>query len=367
MADALSQAHSLAGVMEEAGPSCSTTETRFQDILKHLSAPTETAVAEVFGMLARTSEGDGDSSRWNVSVIVEGLKAANPALDWSRVAEHLDHPRFSIPNAAAFQVFMAAWRHASVSPFPLHAIVSGLWSNTAGQLSFLQQAAAAPPDVFSWDHAARKQEPLEGLHAGKLPTGTSNQCWMCLDLYATLAALSDSGHAAAVRAVLDVPLKQCPEVLLLGIASVKGGWGPLQHEVCDALLLSYVTSHPNSPVVLPRLWPLNPDALLKALVALYNKDPTNISRALDICRELKALPAVLDATPTPFCTELAALASRREYLNLEKWLADQFHTRGVSFMQATVAFLDSKLRDDTLQSSQASVYSMLSILCFLIR
>ena len=53
---------------------------------------------------------------------------------------------------------------------------------------------------------------------------------------------------------------------------------------------------------------------------------------------------VLDATPPPFCIELAALAARREYLNLEKWLSDQFTAKGSSFMQATVAFLDSRLR-----------------------
>lgn len=35
-------------------------------------------------------------------------------------------------------------------------------------------------------------------------------------------------------------------------------------------------------------------------------------------QELKGLTVVLDATPAPFCLELAALAARREYLNLEK-------------------------------------------------
>ena len=63
-------------------------------------------------------------------------------------------------------------------------------------------------------------------------------------------------------------------------------------------------------------------------------------------QELKALSVVLGATPAPFCLELAALAARREYLNLEKWLADQFTAKGSAFMQATVAFLDSRLRSE---------------------
>lgn len=63
-------------------------------------------------------------------------------------------------------------------------------------------------------------------------------------------------------------------------------------------------------------------------------------------QELKGLTVVLDATPAPFCLELAALAARREYLNLEKWLSDQFTAKGSAFMQSAVAFLDSKLRSE---------------------
>ncbi len=63
-------------------------------------------------------------------------------------------------------------------------------------------------------------------------------------------------------------------------------------------------------------------------------------------QELKGLTVVLDTTPAPFCIELAALAARREYLNMEKWLSDQFTAKGSGFMQSTVSFLDSKLRSE---------------------
>lgn len=45
-------------------------------------------------------------------------------------------------------------------------------------------------------------------------------------------------------------------------------------------------------------------------------------------QELKALTTVLDSSPPPFCLELAALAARREYLNLDKWLGEQFSAKG---------------------------------------
>ena len=238
---------SLAAALEEAGPKATASEAALAGLLGPFSPPSESAVAAVLGMVARTSEGklSGDmagiagslasaalgdgASTWDVAVLVGGLQAANPRLDWQAVAGALDQPGFVVPDAGALKLLMAAWaRGSGGEPFPLPALVGSLWGNTAGQLSFLRQAAAAPPELFSWAHAARRLEPVEGLHAGKAPCGTPNQAWCCLDLADCLARLADSGHAPTVRQVLELPLKQCPEVLLLAMAAVQSGWGPLQ-------------------------------------------------------------------------------------------------------------------------------------------
>lgn len=43
---------------------------------------------------------------------------------------------------------------------------------------------------------------------------------------------------------------------------------------------------------------------------------------------------LLNGTPFAFVIDLAALASRREYLKLDKWLTDKIREHGVSFCQA---------------------------------
>ena len=48
-----------------------------------------------------------------------------------------------------------------------------------------------------------------------------------------------------------------------------------------------------------------------------------LSRILDVAQELKALSVLLQTNLFPFVIDLAVLASRREYLNLDKWLSDQ--------------------------------------------
>ena len=78
------------------------------------------------------------------------------------------------------------------------------------------------------------QAPVEGLQGGKSPTGTPNQAWLCLDLLEVLGRLAELGHHTSVHAILEPPMKQCPEVLLLGMASVYPDWAHLHMEVCHS-------------------------------------------------------------------------------------------------------------------------------------
>lgn len=45
---------------------------------------------------------------------------------------------------------------------------------------------------------------------------------------------------------------------------------------------------------------------------------------------IQALSMLLNATPFAFVIDLACLASRREYLKLDKWLSDKIREHGVS-------------------------------------
>ena len=66
-------------------------------------------------------------------------------------------------------------------------------------------------------------------------------------------------------------------------------------------------------------------------------------RILDVAQDLKALSMTLNGRPFPFLINLAILASRREYLNLEKWLGEKIRELGVIFVAATVKFLQRKI------------------------
>ena len=52
---------------------------------------------------------------------------------------------------------------------------------------------------------------------------------------------------------------------------------------------------------------------------------------------------MFNGQPFPFVIDLAILSSRRDYLNLEKWLADKIREHGEIFVAATVKFLQRKI------------------------
>ena len=75
---------------------------------------------------------------------------------------------------------------------------------------------------------------------------------------------------------------------------------------------------------------------MRAMAEWYGKglqegdtEHARLSRVLDVAQELKALSMLLQSNYFPFVIDLAVLASRREYLNLDKWLADQMQVRRI--------------------------------------
>ncbi len=64
----------------------------------------------------------------------------------------------------------------------------------------------------------------------------------------------------------------------------------------------------------------------------------------------QALPKFLDSQPYQFAIDLAALASRREFLNLEKWLIEKTEKNPDSsiFIKACLEFLNEKVMIESM-------------------
>lgn len=115
----------------------------------------------------------------------------------------------------------------------------------------------------------------------------------------------------------------------------------------------FLAGHPNHQLVFMRIWQIDAQYLLTAFRDHYSDNPINITRILDVAQDLKILEALLEVQPFAFALDVAALASRREYLNLDKWLADHATAHGVPFIREMVEFLRVKV-----QHEQSRMYDM---------
>jgi CCR4-NOT transcription complex subunit 1 len=143
--------------------------------------------------------------------------------------------------------------------------------------------------------------------------------------------------------ILNEGRNACPELIMLGFAKLTWTNSSPFKDVLQSLLLLFLQGHTSSGFVLPALWQSSPSLFITGLLALYASDPSSLSRILDLSQELKILGQVLEAESFNFSIDLAALASRREYLNLEKWLIDHIREKGLPFFLSILDFLRDKV------------------------
>ncbi|VDP38629.1 unnamed protein product [Soboliphyme baturini] len=123
---------------------------------------------------------------------------------------------------------------------------------------------------------------------------------MILDLVEILLSLGEcAGLYTGVLECLNFPMQQCPDVLTFTLLQVTVPLSTLRQDLLLSLMPIFFGSHVNSLVVLSYAW---------NSVVCYLSVPQHL-----------------------FSIDLACLASRRDYLKLDKWMNDKIVENGVGF------------------------------------
>ncbi|KAM7508804.1 hypothetical protein LguiA_019257 [Lonicera macranthoides] len=226
----------------------------------------------------------------------------------------------------------------------------------------------------------------DAANGRKFQSGYANHAWLCLDLLEVLCQLAERGHASSVRPMLDYPLKHCPELLLLGMAHINTAFNLLPYKVASAVFSVVLESAAGNRMAL-HIWNVNPNILLRGFIDTLKTDPDHMIKVLDLCQELKGnfnvnightvsgsilrcmkpflghwgrlpveqpgpheisgdgapipmiLSPVLDLLPSSFGIRLAVLASKKELVDLEKWLTTNLSTYKEIFFEECLKFL----------------------------
>ncbi|GAU24430.1 hypothetical protein TSUD_391390 [Trifolium subterraneum] len=314
----------MGDIVKELGYGCTVDVSQCKEVLSLFSPLTDNMLSKLLGAIAHTHAGLEDNqstfltfgaalgynnlselpplNSWNIDVLIDTIKNIAPQTNWVRVIENLDHEGFYLPSEEAFSFLLSVYKHACKEPFPLHAAY------------------------------------VDAINGHKLQNGHANHAWLCIDLLDVLCQLAEKGHASVVWSILDYPLKHCPEILLLGIAHVNTTYNLFQREVSLIVFPMIVKSDVGSGMIL-HLWHINPNLVLRGFMDSQNHDVDSIMRIVDICQELKILSPVVEIIPSYYSIRLAAVASRKEILDLEKWLSNNLTTYKDAFFEECLKFL----------------------------
>ncbi|XP_026220393.1 CCR4-NOT transcription complex subunit 1 isoform X9 [Anabas testudineus] len=368
---------SLAEFMQEVGYGfCASVDECRNIILQYgVREVTASQVARVLGMMARTHSGltdgiplqsisapgsgiwsdgkdknDGSQAHtWNVEVLIDVVKEVNPNLNFKEVTYELDHPGFIIRDSKGLQIVVYGIQRGlgGLEVFPVDLIYRP-WKHAEGQLSFIQHSLMSP-EVFCFADYPCHTVAIDILKAPPEDDNREIATWKSLDLVESLLRLSEVGQYEQVKQLFGFPIKHCPDMLVLALLQISTSWHTLRHELISTLMPIFLGNHPNSAIILHYAWhgqgqsPSIRQLIMHSMAEWYMRgeqyDQAKLSRILDVAQDLKSLSMLLNGTPFAFVIDLAALASRREYLKLDKWLTDKIREHGEPFIQACVTFL----------------------------
>ncbi|XP_059916980.1 CCR4-NOT transcription complex subunit 1-like isoform X1 [Gadus macrocephalus] len=205
------------------------------------------------------------------------------------------------------------------------------------------------PEVFCFADYPCHTVAIDILKAPPEDDNKEIATWKSLDLVESLLRLSEVGQYEPVKQLFSFPIKHCPDMLVLALLQISTSWHTLRHELISTLMPIFLGNHPNSAIILHYAWhgqgqsPSIRQLIMHSMAEWYMRgehyDQAKLSRILDVAQDLKSLSMLLNATPFAFVIDLAALASRREYLKLDKWLTDKIREHGEPFILACVTFL----------------------------
>ncbi|KZT56511.1 Not1-domain-containing protein [Calocera cornea HHB12733] len=327
---------------------------------------TDMQLIRMFSELAQTAT-DG---RLNVDIttFITALGLLSSNLDWSKVMQAFDQPSRQLVDTATLKLVVAL---LLTSPRNVASpAVNGcwsLWSNALFQLRLLDALLSLPADTFSFVALpGRRIITVDEVTTASatiktLATNIQNHSWNSLDLIEFLVAVVDIEAVEvrlAARELMEKAIKVGPELVEIALLKLSKPWTTSQSEYVEKLLQVFLAGHPNHQLVLWRVFQTDEAYFMSSLRDFYQASEPNVTRILDIAQDLKILDRLLAIQPFPFALDLAALASRREYLNLEKWLADSYAVHGDAFTHAIMEFLDHKVKNDMSRDSGAELRTL---------
>jgi hypothetical protein len=174
-------------------------------------------------------------------VLLHALREFPAAYSWPDVIKALDYPSFRCPSADGLRFIILFYSNCTREPFPYEMLISP-WENSAGQLSILVAAINTTVGKGQAPMSFANMGPRARIFGGlTINLSSIQEPWTRIKFVETLFRLAESESYALVRKLFEIPIMDCPDVLVLTLTESSDQFPLLRHELLSLLLPYYMS------------------------------------------------------------------------------------------------------------------------------
>ena len=342
------------------------TSSNLHALIKHsgFSRPKESDVSDLLAQLLSFTTRSMTFAT-NFSLLSKSLAATDSALDWRAIMRGLDamDSRVFLP-CEKLGTALGDWIRGTPNPIESVNSLWGVWTNRTRQLQILYSLLLLSEHFSMKDVTARQiVSPSDFVDAPPTIQAqakvASESVWNSLDLIETLMELANSVTGAEnssevgrpVTAILERAIQTNAECVLLGLVVLPPSMNAVHTELVTKLLAMFLVGYSAHQLVFWHLWHTQPALLMDAFKRLYAESPLHMTRIVEVAQELGMINQLVSQQPWAFALDAAALAARRDALQLEPWLEESISAAPADahLITATLDFLEIKIKEDLMR------------------
>ncbi|CAL3970892.1 unnamed protein product [Diplocarpon coronariae] len=308
------------------------------------------------------------SIQYSTTTLVNSVrKEVSQDFNWQLVIGYFDQDSLRISKDQFLALYNALRPLAADGIIDIQHLWGGTWQNTETQLSFLSAYASLENELDATNipglEAAFAPEDFEGSE----PQVVQRAAQAVKHPLVSVAAISAMFHVAlhtttasdtveAKRLFQEVVVPHL-DIFVVSAFGVPKPWPELATETINNLFDRFLYKYdPNYDFVLEGLWRKDKPYVAQRLVEAHAKMPMELSTILDHTLRHNWLDD-LSSIPNGFGLDLAAVASARNFLDLDAWAAKNL-TRIADLPQSLLTFLNIKAEHEISYQRHKHLHSV---------
>ena len=329
-----------------------------------------------------------DADQYQLSNFVGAIRESfSSIISWTDVVRNFDRDYFIVDQGQFLSIYRALVPIAREDEnFDIQMLWSAKGQNIASQLSFATTFASLAPSQLDATTIPRLRvafDPNEAMHGPEeiqpISVEARRDPMISLEAVRTIVEAIWSGTPSSQLSQQDIMtaralINQKMTFFACSASGIPKPWSPTHSQFLTRTITECLArNQENYSFILHILWKQDKNFVYQHLVQTHSDDPLKLPQLLEHIEEhgwLKELCIMM----TGFGIDLAALAHRKELLDLHEWAQDKLQRGAIEFTNALTKFLIIKTQDElrtsrmeqlaprTVSLAMKTVHAMLEIL-----